>query len=428
MKTNNALKDFPKSFAVYNALRAASITPYEWLTHPTNKYKFPTRVYKVIRKIDCLAKKHGHSYAHLDTIAFYLKICRRTLQRYLRRLTYAEIIEEIIKGNDRWYKVNWHLLRNYKTENIFNINLDSKSAYSQTNVIANVIPAYFVTTDKQIIYPLNGDTPVKIKNHHGISNITIAVITEVKTLINNDLPLSDSINTQSIRETKQEKEKDFTVKVDIDNNLNNLSQLDPIEEEIKQEFESISSTKLNLKRDSKALKQLKDLFSQAKDIVLEAFRNVANHLANTKGKIYSLSYVLTTAKNLLKSKNRQKKDDLSPEDRRNLQIGGKVSQSKAATPEELKQATLELQTQEENLRLREELFDSLDKDSKEELIKDAVEIIKTQTPNIWEKLKPKFPWFDQNPIINHAIERVKDFLLKEHLEFLAYQDLLADSS
>jgi len=418
MKTNNALKNYPKSFAEYNALKPAILTPYEWLTHPTNEHKFPTRIYKLIRKIDSLAKKHGHSYAHLDTIAFYLKISRRTLQRDLRKLTTIEVLEEKIEGNDRRYKVNWNLLGNNNTHKTLKNKTSQKNTYSKNTDIPRDTPAYFVNTDKQIIYPQNGDTPVNILNHHGgISTITIVVIREEKTPTTNDIDdtLSDSNKEEDKKEQKGE--KDSTVKADATNNLNDLTKLDPIEEEIKKEFETTTNLKLNLKRDSQALKQLKDLFTQAKDVVLEAFRNVADYLAQSKGKVYSLGYVLTTAKNLLRAKSRPKKDYLSQEDKRNLEIGGKASRGVAASPEELKQASLELQIQEKNLQLREELFDNLDEASKQELIEDAIEIIKTQTPNVWEKIKPKFPWFDKNLSITHAIDRVKDLLLKEHLEY-----------
>jgi len=424
--TNN----FPLSFEQFTSGKPESSTVYQWLTDPINQYKFRGWVIGLLYLITRLCKRNGKSYAFIRSIAAMVGKSERTMQRTLRKLTAIGVVVENVEGNQRKYKVNWDLLRTKDISNYINNNKYSKNADDIYNVTPDVTPANFANPIKSIIYPQKHGYTENTRSSN--SNITISIISNVKTL-NNDLPLSDTTdfnhsqqapiptNTPEIEVSREAKE---TVKVDIPNNLNNQTKLNPIEMEIKEQYENLTGNKFKFKKDGNALAELKEISLQTKNIVLEAFRNVATYLASTKGKIYSLDYILTTAKNLISSKNRPK-DNLSPEDRANLYVGGEsqrynaASVAQAATP----QAILELQTQQKNMELRDELFNNLDEQSKQELIQDAIEIIKNQTPNVWEKIKPKWPWFDEGLATSYAIDKVKDLLLKEHLE---YEEFLAN--
>src|SRR5262249_39657159 len=147
--------------------------------------------------------------------------------------------------------------------------------------------------------------------------------------------------------------------------------------EIKQEFEAITGKPLNLKSNLKPLTQLKEIAQQTKDIVVLAFRNVANHIAETGTKVYNLGYVLTAAKNLMRPKTTSRDYVSSSEkDKAHASIGGDHAKYRQAEPTEtpeqkaqrLKQESQAIVLELKKDALRTELFNALGEQDKNELI------------------------------------------------------------
>jgi hypothetical protein len=209
-----------------------------------------------------------------------------------------------------------------------------------------------------------------------------------------------------------------------------LIELEPLEVEIKKEFEAITGKPMNLKKNLKPLTELKELAKEAKDIVFLAFRNVANHIAETGAKVYNLAYVLTAAKNLMCPKSAPKTQPrdyaaASEEDKAYASVGGSskpISQQPLSPQQakELEQARKIKYLCEDNPNLRSELYDNLDQELKDKIIQGEIELLKTKP--IWQNLHPNWPVLDMDYVLNFAIEHIKQCLL---LEYLAYQEFLA---
>lgn len=412
--TNNT---FPTNSNEYFNNKLDNLSNYQWLFDKTNPFYFPYWVSVLINLIHRLSLLKRFTFFTQKALAVMAKKSDRTLRVILQRLVDIEVLQVRVIKKNKQYKVNWGLLH-YSNDSTVN----NKGNNTETSAITSAIyeedfpTSHFDTiasSKKNPPTPEDGYSYIVDLNHLAIESTTKENI-HIDDSLKINQPILEAVTPEV------EKEEKATVKVVTTTNSNLPTKLDPIEVEIKEEFESITGTKLNIKRDYKALKELKELAAKAKDIVKEAFQNVKQHLSETGRKIYSLSYILVTAKNILRDKLNPKKDNLSLEAKRNLEIGGKGSRAEAATPEELQQATLELQTLQKHEQLREELFNNLDEADKQVMIQDVIEIIKTKTPDVWQKIKPKFPWFDKDLCTTYVVNKVKDLLLKEHLEYQAF--------
>lgn len=393
MQTTN---DFSLTFTEYFASKPNNLSNFSWLFDRTNPNYFSYWVSDLINKIHSLSILRGFSFCTQKVLALMIGKSTRTLSDILSTLVDIKVLDvQIIKKNKQ-YKVNWGFLRSgittvHQTNNIETSAITS-SIFEQNfseNPFESIDCSYenFATIREDLI-----DT--RSYNHQVVE----------------DLPISDS-------KTEVREEKSLP---------SNLVKLDPVEIEIKQNFEAITGNKLNLAKNSKPLAELKKLALEAKSVVVEAFRQIASFTAETNQQIYSLGYVVATAKNLLKTKTASKKARLSTQDRANLAVGGNPANYVAPAPtaeqqaQQLEQQKIALEIAQRNEILKTNFYNDLPDEVKAELIQQEIASIKTQ-PAIWEKLKPKFPWFDDSLVKGYAVNKIKDNLLQEHLE---YQEFL----
>lgn len=405
--TENTEKNYPTKFEQYFINKPTKMSLYEYFFSIINPGRFPYWVIGFIYLVINLSKLDGWTIAFIGTLAGMMGKSGRTIQRTIRALVEIELLEERIDGNHRRYRVNQinfdKLRGKYKGTNIiedFNNERITQDYYTENERVTPDVTPEFPTSHFELI-----DYEAKKASTVRDCNINNMVVNHQE----DDLNLSDSIFNESDKENDQLPQ--------------NLIKLDAVEVEIKQKFETITGKPLDLKKNRKPLKELAKMAKEAKDIVLLAFSNVANYISETGNKVYNLAYVLTTAKNLIKQK-------ISPnttaKDYAHACVGGDVAKYReeavVETPEQ-KAQRLERESKliEQELKhdqLRKELFDALSQQDKNELIEMEVDYLKSQP--VWEKLKPSWPWFDSRGAINHAIDRIKQYLLQEYLDHQAF--------
>lgn len=405
--TNNTLNNFPTSFEQYFANKPEGMSFYQYFFSIINPNKFQYWVIALIYLIIRLCNLDEWTIARIGKIAWMIGKSKRTVQRTLRSLVAIGLVEERIEGNLRRYRINQTnfdiLLGKYRGDNIIKDFYDEQITQDyyieKISVTPDVTPEFPESPFDLIDYDANFEPTLRDCNN---SNRSLSHQAD-------DFHLSDSIVLESDK-------------------IEPLITLDPIEIEIKQEFEAITGKTLNLKKNRKPLTELKEIAKQAKDIVLLAFRNVANHIAEKGTKVYNLGYVLTAAKNLMQPKASPKTPhrDYAPaseQDKAYASIGGNSSSSSTQEPttpqqaQELEQARKLRQAHEENPNLRSELYNNLAEADKKQLIREEISFLKTQP--IWQTLHPNFPSLDMGFVIQYAIEKIKNYLLLEHLDYQA---------
>jgi hypothetical protein len=318
----------------------------------------------------------------------------------LKNLVAIGVLQVRVIKKNKQYKVNWELLRSRQVSVVNNPNQTGTSGITSAIFDENIPESPFDLID----YEDENSATIRDWYNHEIS------LDHVK----NDFDLSDSGILESDKKEDQPQPP------------SDLIELDPLEVEIKQEFEKITGKPLNLKKNRKPLAELKEIATQAKDIVMLAFRNIANHIAETGTKVYNLGYVLTTVKNLMQPKATPKLTprDYAPaseQDKAYGATGGDHAkyreQPSTETPEQKAERTKQ-ESQAVHLllkheALRTEFFNALDEQDKNELIEMEIDYLKTRP--IWEKLKPKWPWFDNSYAVTYVIDKIKDYLLQEFL-------------
>lgn len=415
---NNTLNNFPTSFEQYNANKPAGMSNRDWFFSVINPYSFPQWVLQLIYCIIRLCKVDDWSFAFMDSIAFMRAKSKRTIQRTLRKLVAIGLVEEKIEGNLRRYrmnKTNWDILQGkYAGNNIiqdfYNENI-TQDYYNDTtyDVTPDVTPSFSASSFESENYDTN-DAPT-LRDH---INSSIS--------LNHQKPQIDLSDPEIL---ESDKKKDQILPPN--DRPSDLIELDPIELEIKQEFEALTGKPLNIKKNRKPLTELKEIAQQAKDIVVLAFRNVAEHIAETGSKIYNLTYIVATAKNLMHPKTTPKiaprdYSASSQQDKAYASIGGDPAKYAQRVPIETPEQKADRSIQ-ENLAvrlalkhdaLRTDLFNTLTDQDKNELIDMEVDYLKTKP--IWHKLKPSWPWFDNTFALRYAIDKIKDYLLKDFLD------------
>jgi DNA-binding transcriptional ArsR family regulator len=408
--TNNTLNNFPKSFALYFANKPEGMSFYQYFFSIINPHRFPYWVIKTLYLIIRLCKLENWTIARIGKIAWMVGKSKRTVQRTLRSLVAIGLVEEMIVGNHRRYRVNQTnfdiLLGKYKGNNIIKDFYDeqiTQDYYTEKmNVTPDVTPEFPESPFDIIDYEVNFEPTLRDCNNHEIS------LSHQK----DDLAISDPVTLESDK-------------------IEPLITLDPIEIEIKQEFEAITGKTLNLKKNRKPLTELKEIAKQTKDIVVLAFKNVANHIAEKGTQVYNLGYVLTAAKNLMHPKATPKTTprDYAPaseQDKAHAAIGGDPAKHREKDPLETPEQKTERLTQESKAvqlelkhdRIKTEFYNDLPNEVKNELIQKEIELMKTQS--IWEKIKPQYSWSFDGHIVNLAIDRVKNALLEVYLDHQAF--------
>lgn len=400
---NNTFNNYPTSFEQYFDNKPAGMSYFEYFFSIINPYKFERWVIRLIYLIIRLCNLDEWTIARVGTIAFMVGKSKRTVQRTLRPLVAMGLVQERIEGNNRRYKINqknWDLLLGkYQGDNPI------QDFYDET-----------ITQDYCVFSDVTPDvTPEFPASHFNLIDY------EVK----NEPTLRDCNN--SYRSYDHQADDLSDPKKRESDKTQELFLLDPIEIEIKQEFEAITGKPLNLKKNRKPLAKLREMAEKAKDVVMLAFSNVANHCAETGTKVYNLAYVLTAAKNLIHPKTTPKKSPqdyvaASEQDKAYASIGGDPAKNRLVEPElsperkeeENKAVLLKL----EHHKIETELFNDLDQQTKDEMIQEEIELIKTQP--IWEKIKPQYSWSFNGHIISLAIERIKNYLLQEYLDYQAF--------
>lgn len=403
--TNNTFNNFPANSEEYFSYKQTPITNQQWLFDTTNPYYFAFWVSVLINIIHKLSLLRGWTFFKLVNLPARLpksiRKCVDTLSITLNRLVAINALEMRVIKKNKQYRVNWAFLRSTNIPTVNNPTLNVAPTMIRTIFNENIPESPFDTIFyEDEFFPISEDG----------SNSNRSLSHE-----NDDLLISDS----SILELKSDKIEDQQPPSE-------LIKLDPLEVEIKQEFEKITGNTLNLKKNRKPLAELKEIATQAKDIVMLAFRNVANHIAETGTKVYNLGYVLTAAKNLMQpnfSPNPTSRDyaPSSEQDKAYGATGGDHAkyreQPSTETPEQQaerkKQEIQALRLQIKHHELRTEFFNALDEQDKNELIEMELDYLKTKP--IWEKLKPKWPWFDNSYAVTYVIDRIKDYLLQEFL-------------
>lgn len=396
--TNNTFNNFPANSEEYFDNKVDGMSNHQWLFDPTNPHYFPFWVSVLINKIHILSLMKGWTFFKLRNLPALLPKsitkCIDTLSTTLNRLVVIDVLDMRVIKKNKQYKVNWAFLHS--------INIPAVN-YLNTNVAPTMIRTIFEEN-----FP---ESPFDLINYEDEFFPSIEEPNNSNRSLSHqadDFHLSDPIILESDK-------------------IEPLITLDPLEVEIKQEFEAITGKTLNLKKNRKPLTELKEIAKQAKDIVLLAFRSVANHIAETGTKVYNLGYVLTTAKNLMQPKASPKTPPRnyvpsSEQDKAYASIGGDPAKDRQndlslETSEQktqrLKQESQAIQLQLKQDALRTELFNALVEQDKNELIEMELDYLKTQS--VWEKLKPKWPWFDNTFAVNYVIDRIKDYLLQEYL-------------
>lgn len=392
--TNNTFNNFPANSEEYFDNKVDGMSNHQWLFDPTNPHYFPFWVSFLINRIHNLSLLKKFTFCFLETLATMMGKSSRTLRDVLSRLVAIGVLELRVIKKNKQYKVNWDFLRSRKILTVNNLNQTETSGITSAIFDENIPESPFDLID----YGDEISATLRDCNNHEIS-LSHQV---------DDFHLSDSMFLESDK-------------------IEPLITLEPIEIEIKQEFEAITGKTLNLKKNRKPLTELKEIAKQAKDIVLLAFRSVANHIAETGTKVYNLGYVLTAARNLMHPKASPKTPprDFAPaseQDKAYASIGGDPAKDRQKdlpleTPEQktqrLKQESQAIQLQLKQDALRTELFNALVEQDKNELIEMEMDYLKTQP--IWEKLKPTWPWFNNTFAVNYVIDRIKDYLLQEYL-------------
>lgn len=401
--TNNTFNNFPANSEEYFDNKVDGMSNHQWLFDPTNPYYFPFWVSVLINKIHILSLMKGWTFFKLRNLPARLPQsitkCIDTLSITLNRLVVIDVLDMRVIKKNKQYKVNWAFLHS--------INIPAVN-YLNTNMAPTMIRTIFEENFPESPFDLINYEDEFFPSIEEPNNSNRSLSHQV-----DDFHLSDPIILESDK-------------------IEPLITLDPIEIEIKQEFEAITGKTLNLKKNRKPLTELKEIAKQAKDIVLLAFRNVASHIAEKGTKVYNLGYVLTAAKNLMQPKTSPKTPprDYAPaseQDKAYASIGGDPAKDRQKdlpleTPEQktqrLKQESQAIQLQLKQEQIKTEFYNDLPDEVKNKLIQKEIELMKTQS--IWEKIKPRYSWSFDGHIVNLAIDRIKNALLEVYLDHQAF--------
>lgn len=422
MQSNN-LNTFPSNFAEYVANKPASVSNYAWLFDRTNPFYFPYWVSVLINLIHRLSILRSFTFFTQKALALMANKSDRTLRDVLQRLVDIEVLQVRVIKKNKQYKVNWGLLRSNLTPNNNNSGSNTEtsaitSAILEENFVINLLDLIDYSNDFEPTIRDCNSNYIDLNHQHSDDFSTDNLLSV--NLQTENLPLSDPIaEVQNIRV----EEKEITANVASPNN-DHLTKLDLIELEIKTRFEDLTGKTLNLKKNRKPLSELKKMFVEVREVVILAFKNAKDYVAQTNNRIYSLSYIVTVARNLLNPKANAPKVSTpnKSENRAYSSIGGDLSKyvAVAATPEQ-RASQLELdkksiETEERNNKLRDYFFKALPENEQIDLINQKKEQLKNDAL-LWDKLKGFYP----KALIQFCIDKIKDDLLEGYLvhqEFL----------
>lgn len=392
----------PLNFSYYNQ-KPDSITFYNFLFDAnSNDKSFGSWVRTLIWILDKFSRKTGWTFFKRDYLSKLIGKSTRTLSTVLQDLVDVGAINvKVVKGNKR-YHVNYKFLSSYTiSNNSVNNPIAHATSYGFSHQI-NITPVNAINyiTPENPEYSI-GETFIEHDHdYHALSS---------------NIPTDNFLINKNISENEVISDSPTTYK-EVEEPPSNLITLNEIEATIKKDYENLSGRRINL---SKEITTLKEIAKKPVEVIRLAFSNIKNYVSTKNIKLYSLSYLLRSTENLINKLKQHKSTGLSQPAKQNRQNTIKVlTPAEQAEQLELKQ---QLAIAERNEQLKTDFYNDLPDEIKAELIQQEIASIQTE-PTIWQKLKPKWPWFDDSGLKAHAVNRIKDYLLKEYLE---YQEFLA---